>query len=91
MTAEQIQLPPFSIEIDGVTFTIHEVTKTPTRTNETLYCVSVSFTYKDVKSKIIPFICKNIEDLKNKLKIEASKIKWTELVYGVTELRRQVS
>jgi len=79
----QILLPPFCIEIDGTPIEILEIIKHQLITGETQYTVALRIRYKGITSKIFSITVKSIEELKNKLKIELTKIRFMELTYGL--------
>lgn len=81
-------IPPFSVEVDGAIVDVLEVSKQPLSSGETWYIVSCSIRYKGIRSKVFPLFVKDEEDLKNKLKVEVTKIKMIELARGLEELRR---
>lgn len=81
-------IPPFSLSIDGALVDVLEVSKQSLPNGETWYIVSCSIRYKGIKSRVFPLFVRNEEDLKNKLKIEITKIKIFELTHGLEELKR---
>lgn len=88
MESVKIIIPPFSLDIDGVLVDVLEVSKQPLPNGETWYIASCSIRYKGIKSKVFPVFVRNEEDLKNKLKIEVTKVKMLEITYGLEELKR---
>jgi len=83
-----IQIPPFSIDVDGVEATVFEVLKTQLVSGEVWYHVVVQLKYKNIVSKRYTLDVKDMKNLINKLKVEVSKIKFIELTYGLNELKR---
>ncbi len=83
MTAESILIPPFYMEIDGVTVEVLEVLKHQLISGDKFYTVALRIHYKDIVSKIFNLTVKDEEELKNKLKIEITKIKFMEYAYGL--------
>ena len=83
MTAESILIPPFYMEIDGVTIEVLEVLKHQLISGDKFYTVALRIHYKDIVSKIFNLTVKDEEELKNKLKIEITKIKFMEYAYGL--------
>lgn len=83
MTAESILIPPFYMEIDGVTVEVLEVLKHQLISGDKYYTVALRIHYKDIVSKIFNLTVKDEEELKNKLKIEITKIKFMEYAYGL--------
>lgn len=71
------------MEIDGVLVEVIEVLKHQLISGETYYTVALRIHYKDIISKIFNLSVKSSEELKNKLKIEISKIKFMEYTYGL--------
>lgn len=88
METTRFIIPPFSLDIDDVLVDVFEVSKQSFPNGETWYIVSCSIRYKGIKSKVFPLFVKNEEDLKNKLKIEITKIKIMEITHGLEELKR---
>ena len=71
------------MEIDGVTVEVLEVLKHQLISGDKYYTVALRIHYKNIISKIFHLTVKNIEELKNKLKIEITKIKFMEQSYGL--------
>jgi hypothetical protein len=88
METSTIQLPPIYLEVDGVTVQLVEVSKQQLISGEIWYIASVRIIYKGVQSKVFPLFVKDMPDLKNKLKAEITKLKFTEYAYGIEEVRR---
>ncbi|MEM4500561.1 MAG: hypothetical protein QW512_00325 [Thermofilaceae archaeon] len=88
METTRLLIPPFSLSIDGALVDVLEVSKQPLPSGEVWYVVSCSIRYKGVKSKVFPLFVRDEDDLKNKLKIEMTKVKFLELAYGLEELKR---
>jgi len=88
METATLQLPPFFLEIDGVPVQVVEVHKREPITGEVWYIVSVRIIYKGVSSRTYPLFVRNTKDLKNKLKVEITKLKFIEYAYGLDEVKR---
>jgi len=71
------------MEIDGVTVEVLEVLKHQLISGDKYYTVALRIHYKDIVSKIFNLTVKDEEELKNKLKIEITKIKFMEYAYGL--------
>jgi len=91
METSLIQLTPLSIEIDGVTVQLIEVSKQQLISGENWYVVSVKIIYKGIHSRVFPIFAKNTQDLINKLKVEITKIKFIDYTTGINEVRRLIS
>jgi len=91
MEPAKIQLTPFSIMVDGIPITIHEVLKTELEPGNPWYHVVVQINYHGIKSRIYGLDVRTMKDLIKKLKIEITKIKVLEYVYGRDELKRLIS
>lgn len=91
MSPEEINLLPLFLEVDGFTVEILEVLEH--RIFDTIhgYSFSLRINYKGIKSKIVSIDAKDLKDLINKLKIEITKIKFFEIVYGLPEVRRLIT
>lgn len=87
METVRLLITPFSVEVDGVLVDILEVSKAPLPDGTVWYIVSCSIRYKGVRSKIFPLFVRDEEDLRNKLKVEITKIKMYEVVYGAEALK----
>jgi len=83
-----IQIPPFSIDVDGVEVTVFEVLKTQLVSGDVWYHVVVQLKYKNMVSRRYTLDVKDMKHLINKLKIEVTKLKFIELAYGLNELKR---
>ena len=86
-----IQVTPFTVEVDGVKVQIVEVAKQTLVTGEAWYIVSVRVNYKGVESRVFPLFVRDNRDLKNKLKVEITKLKIIEASYGLQEVRRMIT
>ena len=84
-------IPPFSIEIDGVLVDVLEIIKHQLISGDVTYSVAVKINYKGIKSKTIHLTVKNETDLKNKLKIEVTKIKFMEMTYGLNYVKSVIT
>lgn len=91
MEASRLQIPPFSIEVDGHVFDVIEVLKTQLLNGETWYHVVVRLNYKGIKSRTYTLDVRSEQDLINKLKAEVTKVKFMEYAYGIDELRRLIT
>jgi hypothetical protein len=91
METPPIQIPPFSVEIDGYQVDILEVVKTQLVSGDKWYHVVVQVNYKGIKSRRYTLDVKNEQDLINKLKVELTKIRFIDYAYGTTELKRLIT
>jgi len=91
MEPAKIQLTPFSILVDEVTVRVLEVLKTELDPQYPWYHVVVQINYHGIKSRIYSLDVRNTKDLVKKLKIEVTKIKMLEYMYGREELKRLIS
>jgi hypothetical protein len=91
METHTLQIPPFFIEVDGCQVQVLEVLKDELISGDIWYHVFISINYKGIWSKRYSLDVKNIEDLVNQLKIEITKIKFTDYAYGIDEARRLIS
>jgi len=77
-------IPPFDIQIDDAVVTVWEVLKlVPDQ-----YNCTVSIKLKGIESKRYGIVVKNQKDLRNKLKIEITKLKFVDLSMGRDYLRK---
>jgi len=90
MESSTFQLTPFFLEVDGVTVQVVEVSKQQLISGEVWYIVPVKIIYKGIHSRIFPMFVKNITDLKNKLKVEITKVKLIDYSYGLEEVKRLI-
>jgi hypothetical protein len=91
MESSVIQVTPFTVDVDGVKVQVVEVSKQTLVTGETWYIVSIRVNYKGVESRVFPLFVRDSRDLKNKLKVEITKLKIIEASYGLQEVRRVIS
>jgi len=91
METNTFHIPPFFIEIDGVPVQVLEVLKFEYVSGDTWYDVIVSINYNGIKSRRYGLYVKDIKDLKNKLKIEITKIKFIDYAYGRDEVKRLIT
>jgi hypothetical protein len=91
MESVTIQVTPFTIELDGAEVTVVESSRQPLVTGEVWYIVSVRISYKGVTSRVFPMFVRDARDLRNKLKVEITKLKLIEASYGMQEVRRIVA
>jgi len=91
MEPAKIQLTPFSIIVDETTVRVLEVLKTELDPQNPWYHVVVQINYHGIKSRIYSLDVRNTKDLVKKLKIEITKIKMLEYMYGREELKRLIS
>lgn len=91
MTAQTFYLPPFSVLVDGVEWTILESVKQPIISGEMYYRVVVYVNYKGVKSKAFSLFVKDEKDLLNKLKVETTKIKFMDYSYGLEYVKKVIT
>jgi len=91
VSTEPFHLLPIFLEIDGVPVMLVEVSKQNPVFGDPYYIASVRIHYKGIVSKVFPLQVKDETDLKNKLKVEITKIKFIELMYGLEEVRRLIA
>jgi len=91
MESYTIQVTPFTTEVDGVAIQVVEASRQPLVTGEVWYIVSVRINYKGIASKVFPLFVRDARDLRNKLKVEITKLKLIEASYGIQEVRRLIS
>jgi len=87
METISIPIPPFSIKVDDAVATVWEVIPITFPTGEKYYHVTLTITYKGIKSKKFFLDVRNNKELINKLKIELTKLKFIEYAYGGEALR----
>jgi len=83
MERAPILLTPFHIQIEDATITVWEIRKVP----PDQYNCTITITYKNITSKRYGLIVKSSKDLRNKLKIELTKLKFINLSLGEEALR----
>jgi hypothetical protein len=88
MSTQTFQIPPFSIEIDGVQCEILEVTKSQYPDGKPIYSASVRIHYKGLTSRTFPLICNDEKEMINKLKAEVTKMKLMDYSYGLEYLKK---
>jgi len=86
-----IQVTPFTVEVDGVKVQVVEVSRQQLVTGDVWYIVSVRVNYKGIESRVFPLFVRDTRDLKNKLKVEITKLKIIEASYGLQEVRRVIA
>lgn len=91
MEPANIQITPFSINVDGVDVTILEVLSTQLISGDKWYHVVVQIKYKNILSKKYTLDVKDMNNLINKLKVEISKIKFIEMAYGLNYLKQIIT
>ena len=91
MFIERIQLLPIFLEVDGVPVMLIELSKQEPIWGNPYYIASVRIIYKGIQSKIFPLFINSPKDLLNKLKVEITKIKFIEHIYGLEEVRRVIT
>jgi hypothetical protein len=91
VATSQIQLLPIFLEVDGVPVMIVEVFKQEPVYRPPLYITSVKIIYKGIHSRVIPLLVRDTRELINKLKVEVTKIKFIEYMYGLEEVRRLIT
>jgi len=77
-------IPPFDIQIEDALVTVWEVLKLP----PDRYNCTVTIKLKGVESKRYGIVVKDQKDLRNKLKIEITKLKFIDLSMGRDYLRQ---
>jgi hypothetical protein len=80
------QITPFFIDVDGVAVQIIEASKTSFGE----YIVSVRIIYKGIHSRVFPLPVQNTDDLMNKLKVEISRVKFIEYMFGIEEVKKLI-
>jgi len=84
MEANVFLIPPFQIQIEDAIVTVWEVLKlVPDQ-----YNCTVSIKYKGIESKRYGIVVRNQKELRNKLKIELTKLKFIDLSMGRDYLRQ---
>ena len=91
MSTERFQLLPVFLEVDGVPVMLIEASKQQPLYGPPYYLVSVKVIYKGIHSKVFPLMVRDESDLRNKLKVEITKIKFIEAMYGLEEVRRVIT
>jgi hypothetical protein len=91
MESSTFQITPFFLEIDGVTVQIVEVAKQQLISGEVWYIVPVKIIYKGIHSRVFPMFVKDIRELKNKLKVEITKVKIIDYSLGLEEVKRLIT
>jgi hypothetical protein len=91
MSTQTFQIPPFSIEVDGVTCEILEATENKLIDGTTQYSIAVRIHYKDITTRTFTVTCKNTKDMTNKLKAEITKIKLMDYAYGTEYLKKVIT
>jgi len=91
MSTLTFQIPPFSIEVDGVTCEIMEVLENKLVDGSTLYYVAVRIHYKGIISHIFNLICKNTKEMVNQLKAEITKVKLMDYTYGIEYVKKVIT
>jgi hypothetical protein len=91
VSTERFQLLPIFLEIDGVPVMLIEASKQEPIYGAPYYVASVKIIYKGVHSKVFPLIVRDENDLRNKLKVEITKIKFIEAIYGLEEVKRVIA
>jgi hypothetical protein len=87
----QLQLLPQLLEVDGVPVMLVEVSKQEPLYGQPYYIASVKLIYKGIHSKVFPLFVKNTNELMNKLKVEITKIKFIDYMYGLEEVRKLIT
>jgi hypothetical protein len=91
VSTERFQLLPVFLEIDGVPVMLLEVSKQTPAYGPPYYIASVKVIYKGIHSRVFPLVVRDENDLRNKLKVEITKIKFIEAIYGLEEVRRVIA
>jgi hypothetical protein len=87
----QLQLLPQLLEVDGVPVMLVEVSKQEPLYGQPYYIASIKLIYKGIHSKVFPLFVKNTNELMNKLKVEITKIKFIDYMYGLEEVRKLIT
>jgi hypothetical protein len=91
VSTERFQLLPVFIEVDGVLVMLIEVSKHESVYGPPHYTVSVKIIYKGIHSRVFSLSVRDEADLRNKLKVEVTKIKYIDYMYGLDEVRRLIA
>jgi hypothetical protein len=91
VAATQLQLLPQLLEVDGVPVMLVEVSKQEPLYSQPYYIASIKLIYKGIHSKVFPLFVKNTNELMNKLKVEITKIKFIDYMYGLEEVRKLIT
>jgi len=91
MSVEQIQLLPIFLEVDGVPVMLVELSKQEPVWGDPYYIASVKIIYKGIASRVFPLFVRSEKDLLNKLKVEITKIKFIDYMYGLEEVKRIIA
>ena len=91
MTIERTQLLPIFLEVDGIPVMLVEVSKQTPAFGEPYYIASLKIFYKGIASRVFPLFVQDERDLVNKIKVEITKIKFIEHMYGLEEVRRLIT
>jgi hypothetical protein len=91
MSTFQVQLLPIFLEVDGVPVMLIEVSKQEPLYGSPYYITSVKIIYKGIHSRTFPLFVRDTKELINKLKVEITKIKFIEYMYGLDEVKRVIS
>jgi hypothetical protein len=91
VATSQIQLLPIFLEVDGVPVMIVEVSKQEPVYGFPYYITSVKIIYKGIHSRVIPLFVRDTKELINKLKVEVTKIKFIDYMYGLDEVKRLIA
>jgi hypothetical protein len=88
VSTERLQLLPVFLEVDGVLVMLVEVSKLELPYGPPYYAVSVKIIYRGIHSRVFPLFVRDENDLRNKLKVEVTKIKFIDYMYGLEEVKR---
>jgi len=91
METIKFQLTPFSLEVDGYLVDVLEVLERKLVTGDTWFFAVVQIHYKGITSRKYTLAVRSEKELINKLKIEITKIKYLELIYGLKEVERLIT
>jgi len=82
---------PLTIEVDGIPVEILEVKDSSLSGGDPYYLAVIRIYYKGIQSRIFTIPAKSERELINKLKIEVTKLKYLEYVYGIEELKGMIT
>lgn len=82
---------PQTIEVDGIPVEILEAKDMSLSGGEPYYLVVIRIHYKGITSRVFSIPAHNEQELLNKLKIEVTKLKYLEYIYGIDELRGMIT
>jgi len=91
MSENTILIPPFFLEVDGVKVEVLEALKHSLISGEVFYTIALRIHYKDIISRIFRLTVRNVDELRDKIKVEVTKIKFMEYAYGIKYVRSVIT